>query len=297
MGKLKLELQKDRETGKVDNLNQMIAVKVRDKNNKLRKIYMHGYLIGLELANNERANNKYQSMGLIIGGVGTGKSSLTKGMAGVNGTIRDTRLSLSNYSFTTNKFCSLFHQEEQKGLPQVFDESIEGIGKLNTTAKGDKLKRTVVTGRFQLHTSYFLVDELQEFHPKLIRMCDFMIRVIRFGNKRGYFEAFTDKRKIKFIYNGLKYYGKTWSSAEIKRIPPDCRGRFPDYSGVFFDEEEYDKLKLEQTREDEDEKDKRDVALIKTIQYLHSNGLTDSEIANETGYSRDQIGHLRRTVV
>jgi hypothetical protein len=250
MAKAKLTLQRKRDSEQIDNLNQHILIKVRDKKGNLRNIPMHGYLIGLELANAERRRNEDHSIGLVVGGVGSGKTTLVKGMAGVNATLGETRFSLNNMVWTTDAFTEKYHAEKMKGKPIVWDESIDGIGKLNNSSKGERVKKSVVTGRFQLHTTYLLVDEVVEFHPKLVRMAHFLIRVMRFGTKRGYFEVYTDKRKIKFIYDGFKYYGKNWSSPEIRQILPDCRGRFPDYSNIFFNKEDYDSKKLEETREE-----------------------------------------------
>lgn len=289
--KIKISFQKHLNTNEVNKLNQIVEVKVKDKHNKLRKIYVHGYLVGLELANYERAKNKNQSIVLCIGSVGVGKSSLIKGLSGLNATIRNSRLTLDNYSWTTDDFCKKYHDEDFFGMPQVFDESIDGIGKLNNTKKGEKLKKTVVTGRFQLHTSYLLVDEVQEFHPKLVRMADILIRVRRFGNKRGYWEAYTDKRKIRFIYNGLKYYGKTWSSPEIKRILPDSKGKFPDYSNIFFDDEDYDKAKLEQTREDEEKESPKELRK-KRIEKMVEQGMTHQQIGDIEGVNRSRITQI-----
>ncbi|GAG00938.1 unnamed protein product, partial [marine sediment metagenome] len=153
--------------------------------------------------------------------------------------------------WTTDKFVKEYHNEDERGMPLIFDESIDGIGKMNTTKKGESLKKAVVTGRFMLRTGYYLTDELQEFSHKLVRMCNCLIRVRNFGFKRGYFEVYTNKNKIRFIYNGLKFYGKTWDSPEIKNVKPDCRGMFPDYGDTFYDEREYDRMKLEETKQQE----------------------------------------------
>lgn len=250
MAKAKITKQLNNKTGKIDDKNQMLLVKVRDKKRNLRNIVMHGYLMGIELANATRRINKDHSLVLCVGGVGSGKTTLIKGMAGVNATLADSNFSLKNMVWTTDAFRELYHNESMKDKPIMWDESIDGIGRLNGSTKGEKLKKTIVTGRFQLHTSYLLVDEIVEFHPKLVRMAHVLIRVMRFGTKRGYFEVYTDKRKIKFIYDGFKYYGKNWSSPEIRQILPDCRGKFPDYSGIFYDEDEYDIKKLEETRDE-----------------------------------------------
>lgn len=249
MSKAIINTQINLSTGKTDLKNQMLLVKVKDKTSRWRYIPMHGYLIGLELANAERRRNDDHSMVLCVGGVGSGKTTCITGMAGLNASIANDRFSLKNMVWTTEKFRQMYHDEKLKYLPIVWDESIDGVGRLNNSNKGEKLKKTVVTGRFQLHTSYLLVDEIVEFHPKLIRMAHVLIRIMRFGTKRGFFEAYTDKRKIKFIYDGFKFYGKNWSSPEIRKILPDCRGKFPDYGEVFFSKDDYNKQKLEETRE------------------------------------------------
>lgn len=275
--------KKVNEDGTINNKNQMLLVKIRDKRSNLSNTLMHGYLVGLELANMTRRNNDDHSIVLCVGPVGCGKTTLIKGMAALNSTLAESKFTLKNMVWTTEKFREVYHKENMKFLPIVWDESIDGVGKLNNSNKGEKLKKTVVTGRFQLHTSYLLVDEVVEFHPKLVRMAHVLIRVMRFGVKRGYFEVYTDKRKIKFIYDGFKYYGKNWSSPEIRQILPDCRGKFPDYTNRFIDKDEYDKTKLQETRDDFSEEVIWKPVKIKGFGLWCKGGMTQEQMAEEIG--------------
>jgi hypothetical protein len=77
--------------------------------------------------------------------------------------------------------------------------------------------------------------------------------VRKFYMSRGYFDVYSNKAKIKFIYKAFKEYNKTWASAEVKNINADCRGKFEDFTNIFLDESEYDKRKLDETKQLETE--------------------------------------------
>jgi hypothetical protein len=243
VNKLKVKLQ--------DTENRYVKVKVTDRFGKDKYIQMHGYLIGMEAAFQLKKEHKLHNLVIVTGSVGSGKSSLVQGVGGINAVWNKMNLGFDNISWSTEKFIEKTDREDNIGTPQWWDESIQGAGGRNMaiTSMGNKLKMAFVTKRFKKHTYYLVVDEINEYAWKLIKMSDAWINVRRFGLRRGYFDVYTNKKKIKFIYNAFKYYNATWESKQVRNINADCKGKFENYEGLFLDEDEYNRLKLEETKQ------------------------------------------------
>ena len=72
---------------------------------------------------------------------------------------------------------------------------------------------------------------------------------------------------------------------------------FPDYENIFVDEEEFNRMKIEQTRQNEDITDKKDIALIKAIQKFRELGYNNTQISNFIGLHKTTIGEKLKKVV
>lgn len=240
---MKIKLQKPE--------NKYVKVKVTDRFGTDRYIQMHGYLIGMEAAFQVKKDNKLHNLVIITGTVGAGKSSLVQGLSGVNAKWNNQQLDFDNISWSTEKFIEKTDKEDNIGTPQWWDESIQGAGgrSMAITSMGNKLKMAFVTKRFKKHTYYLVIDEINEYSWKLIKMADAWINVRRMGLRRGYFDVYTKKKHIQFIYNAFKFYNATWNSKYVKNIYPCCKGKFENYEGLFLDEDEYNRLKLEETKQ------------------------------------------------
>lgn len=247
MDKLKVKLQGEK--------NPFVKVRVKDRHGKNKIIHMHGYLIGMEAAFQMKKEHKLHNLVIITGSVGSGKSTLTEGIAGINALWNKQRLDFNNIAWSTVKFIEKTDEEDNVGVPLWWDESIQGAGgrSMAISSLGNKLKMAFVTKRFKKHTYYLVIDEINEYAWKLIKMADAWINVRRFGLTRGYFDVYTNKKKIKFIYNAFKIYNKTFDDKVVRDTKPDCKGKFSDYSDLFLDTKEYDKLKLEETKQVEDD--------------------------------------------
>jgi len=282
MGKLRI-VQNKTKKGNIDTKSQILGVELKDKNGNKKVCWVHSYLIGMEMAIKVKQVQKNSSLVLVVGAVGTGKSTLVKTIAAINGELNDTRLKWEHIHWDTENFCKAYQDEKYKGHPIIFDESIGSISRVNSTSQGEMLKRTLVTSRFMQRTAYLLVDRVEEFNHRLVVMSDILIRVRKMGMRRGYADVYTDKRKIEFIYKGFKQYKKDWSSPEIRNIKPDCKLKFEDYSNTFYDENEYDKRKLESTKQVPKEKttkteQKRVQEKITAITNMRQMGKTNKEI-------------------
>ena len=231
--------------------NPYVQVKVKDRHGKEKYIDMHGYLVGMEAAFFLKKKHEFHNLVILTGDVGSGKSTLIEGVSGVNATFSGQTLDFDNVAWATEKFIEKTDAKDNIEAPLWWDESIQGATgrSMAISALGNKLKIAFVTKRFKKHTYYLAVDEINEYAWKLIKMADAWIHVKKIGLTRGYFNVYTDKRKIKFIYNAFKFFNKDWNSNEVKNIWPDCRGKFNDYHGLFLDPNKYDELKLEETRQ------------------------------------------------
>lgn len=280
MKKIKVKI-KDKKNPK----NPYVQVKVKNRFGKEVYIDMHGYLVGMEAAFALKKNYDLHNLVILTGDVGSGKSTLIEGQAGVNATFAGQELNFDNIAWATEKFIEKTDRKDNIESPLWWDESIQGAGgrAMAISALGNKLKIAFVTKRFKRHTYYLAVDEINEYAWKLIKMADAWIHVKRIGLTRGFFNVYTDKRKIKFIYNAFKLFNKDWNSKEVKSIWPDCRGKFENYQGLFLDPKKYDELKLEQTRQLENTGGITWTEQKVKSFFYWSKGLAHREISKETG--------------
>lgn len=285
MSKIKIKLPKQ-------NHIPYVETEVIDRHNNPYKMYIHGYLVGLEAAFQLKKKNEFHNLVIVTGDVGTGKSTFIEGMAGFNAYNSGKNLSFENVAWATYKFIEYTDNENNVGCPLWWDESIQGAtGRIMAiTALGNKLKIAFVTKRFKKHTYYLAIDEINEYAWKLIKMADCWIHIKKIGLNRGYFNAFTHKNKIKFLYNAFKFFNKTWSSPEVRKVLPDCKGKFDNWNGLFLDPIEYNRLKLEETKQIEDNqninwrKEK-----VKAFALWFRGGMTQKEIAKEIDTPRSTV--------
>ena len=263
---------------------------------KIKKVDYHGYLFGLLCALKFRKDNNFHSIILVTGEVGAGKSSMVEGLAALDAHLNGQVLDFDNISWRTEPFLDKMNQSDNIAAPLLFDESVMGItGKsIGNTSIGFKLKVGFITRRFKKHTYYLLVDEICEYSEKFIKMCDAWIHVKAIGVKRGYFNCYTSKGKINFLFNAFKKYKKNWNSQLVRGVAPDGKGTYMDYSGKFFNNAEYKKRKDEETKQLEEGEGKTGNISWSPQKakgfYLWSKGnMTQQEIAHEVGVKRTTV--------
>jgi energy-coupling factor transporter ATP-binding protein EcfA2 len=278
-----------------------VEIPMQDRKGKERKIVYDGYLYGLLQAMKIKKENKLHSLVLVIGGVGSGKSTLVKGMAALDCHINELKqkLSIDDFHWSMDNVINAMDNTENLDRPIIADEWIQSGGSRGfaLTSIGNKLKIGFVTKRLKRNTYYLLVDKIQEFPEKLIEMCDCLIRVRRFGLKRGYMEIYTDIKNIYYIWNGIKNMNKQWDSKDIRIIKPDHKGTFPDYEDIFIDEEEFVKRKLEQTKQNEDSTDKKEITNINAIKKFKELGYKNTQIADFLGIHKVTVGEKLKKVI
>lgn len=242
-----------------DNFNRnpdtpYFTITLPNKKGKLIEVDYDGYILGVCNTALLRQKHNWDNLFIVTGGVGDGKSSLVEGISAYLQWQQDKQLSFDNVCWTSKAFVMKTDRDDNFNDTIWWDEAIQGAGnkKMALTRDGDALKNAIVTKRFKKHIYILLVDEIEEYSWKLIKKANAWFHVKSFGLRRGYFDCYVKKHKIQRLYNHFKKYKGTWEDKEIKWVKPDKKGRFMDYRGLFLDEKEYDKMKLEETKQVEE---------------------------------------------
>lgn len=275
-----------------------IKKELLNKDNKLQEFEFHPVIYAIIQAGLEMVKDNRHFFGLITGNVGDGKSNLVASLVSLWESEFSRRMDFDNIVWTSKRFTEKTDRDDNKTKAIWWDEAIQGATgkKVALTSEGELLKISLVTKRFKKHFYILVVDEIEEYSWKLIKMANFWFHVKTKYRQRGYFDGYLDKKKLKTIYQAFKYYKWDWSRITIK---PDVVGKFKDYLGVFFDQEEYDSRKLEETRVNEKEKDNTPISKIKNLDSqelikLKNKGLTQEEIADIKGVSQQLVSKVLR---
>ena len=101
MEKLKLVHNLTKE-GKIDEKSQFLGVELRDKNSRKKIIWIHAYLIGLSIASyHNRIKLKNSGNTLVIGSVGSGKSTIAKVCAAIDIALNGKKLTWNHIHWDT----------------------------------------------------------------------------------------------------------------------------------------------------------------------------------------------------
>jgi len=243
-----------------------VKVRLKSKAGYYKYYNIHPVLYALIEGGYALMNDKRHFFGVITGNVGDGKSNLASQLVALWEKKNKRDMTLDNVVWTTKKFIEKTDNPNNKTHAIWWDEAITGAtGRNSITTEGEMLKISIVTKRFKKHFYLLIVDEVEEYSWKLIKMANFWIHVHTKYNERGYFKCWTSKRKIKQIYQAFKYYKWDWSRITVY---PDMVGRFFDYLPSLLDEQEYDKKKLEETQVlNKDDKEKK-INIDKVNRYL-----------------------------
>jgi len=280
-----------------------VVVKVTDRHGKVKDFSFPAYLFGLIAALKAKKNMKRHAVILVAGGVGNGKSTLVQQLAYLDSLFNDYQLGFNNVCWAMDKLVEKMDTDTNKNECIWADEFIQSGGSrgMAITNIGNKLKIGFVTKRLKRNTYFLVEDELQEFPEKVVSMCDAFINVKGIGQVlRGYWDCYANRQDIMFIYKAFKEYKKRWSSPEVTRILPSAYGTFDDCDDMFLDSKEFDRLKIEETRQadgDDKKKETRDSKrekkfrkhLGKTLEFLASEGRSYRDIEELTGVDRHEI--------
>lgn len=231
---------------------------------------------------------------LVTGNVGDGKSNLAAIMAHLWEHFNNSHLDFDNIVWTSPKFVEKTDREDNKRKCIWWDEAITGAGgkKMAITKEGEMLKIAVVTKRFKQHFYILIVDEIEEYSWKLIKMANAWFHVHTKYRQRGYFKAYLDKKKIKTIYQAFKYYKWDWDRITIK---PDVTGNFHPYIDDIFGDSQYDKIKLEETKQStKNDTPSHEATKTEKVRELLYKGFKPKEIIDKVGVDSALVYRLRK---
>lgn len=196
-------------------------------------------------------DNKWDSLIVITGKVGSAKSTMAHGLAGVWEMLHKRELTIENFTWSAKGVVDFIDREGNEGQSIIFDEAIKGgTGRDIMSKEGNLLKVGLVVGRRKRHLYLMLVDELSEFNKKIISrarlLIDMRTLMVRGVETRGYFKIYNQK-ELQDIYWMLKEQKLKYISQYSATSKPFYK--FRNFEGVFLDEEEYESKKIEETRQ------------------------------------------------
>lgn len=224
-----------------------VKVEMKNKEGKLQDFHFHPSLYSLINTGIDFMKKNRHFFGLITGGVGDGKSNLAVSLGALWEYKNNRKFGFDNMVWTTKSFIEKTNREDNKTSCILWDEAIQGATgkKMALTTEGELLKISIVTKRFKKHFYILLVDEIEEYSWKLIKMANFWIHVKNQYGERGSFDMYVDKGKIKAIYQAFKYYKWDWSKVTLR---PDFKGNFNPYLNDLLSDKIYDDIKLKETQ-------------------------------------------------
>ena len=213
----------------------------------------HGYLYGCLKTMIYRKDHKKHNFIILTGDWGEGKSTLAFSLASLWEYLLGKQFGWDNIFWTPDKFIELTNKEDNKEEVLLWDEAILGATGKNmaNTSQGFLITASIGTKRFKKHLYILLINRVEKFSKDIYQLSNLWINVKSYyGVKRGYFDAYVNNEKKDKLLYWFKDMRKSNFPAKTNLkffVEPDCRGRFDDYTGLFLDEEEYDKKKLEET--------------------------------------------------
>ena len=241
----------------VNEKSPYIRCKMTDRFDKEVNIDVHGYIFGLIGFQKFKKDNEDHSVILITGLPGSGKSTFVETIAAVDSAFMGERLDMEDIAWSMDNLIKLMDSQDNKKRPVWADEFIQGTSRFNQSNIGIKLKIGFITKRFKRNTYYLVLNNMKECPETLIEMIDGYIHIKKIGFSRGYFDCWVDKQKIYNLWDNFKNYKNGWNSTWVRKIKPDCKGKFNDYRGMFLDNVKFDELKFEQTKQSEKENDSK----------------------------------------
>ena len=246
-----------------------------------------------------RVMNKLDGVIIIDGFVGAGKSNLGTGICGTWETFFKRRHNLDNVHFIVESVVKFTDREGNETMPCHFDESIQGGSSRDTITKGGHLlKITLITKRRKRHIYLFVVDNIKELSEKIVERCNVYINVqykeTQFKIIKGITRIFSKREALKIWSKWKEGSINKYKQAEAqKMINNKWSFICPDYSNIWFSEDEYDKKKVKETKLLEVKSDKVMEQRNKAIMCLLDKGVKQQEIGNAIGLSRSLIADIK----
>lgn len=201
-----------------------------------------------------RVDLKLDNFWLISGAVGSGKSTIAQGIAGIYQILFNRELSMNNFTWRADGIVEFTDQPENETQVIIQDEGIIGMtGRDGLTKSGQQLKICLVTKRRMRIFYLILIDEIQEYSQKVINRATLLLDTRFIMNKgeptRGFFKIY-NKKEIKEIYWLLKE--KKIRGIEEYKARAKPFYTFYNYEDIFVSEKDYEDKKIEETNQSDE---------------------------------------------
>jgi hypothetical protein len=248
-----------------------------------------------------RALQKFDNVILVTGSVGSGKTNIEIGLGGCwQNEFLKKPFSLDNIHFKAETITERTNLLDNKMEFLGYDEAIQGgSGRDGNSRVGKIFRKALVTKRTKRHFLVCCVDSLKELNDKLIERSFVWIHVYTTRDKKGKYrrgrtKIFNKKQAI-IVWDDLKQKKVIDTEDHYifkqKRITIDTM----NYMGVWFNEEDYDKKKSDETNllDTDNKSDKVMLQRNRLIKFCLDNGFKQIEVANVSGLGRGTIGDIK----
>lgn len=249
----------------------------------------------------QRQLDKFDNVVIITGGVGSGKSNASKCICGTYQEYFNKKpYTLDNVYFLIEKVLDSLNATDNYGEAINYDEAVQGAtGKDGITKIGYILRKAFITKRKKGHLITLCIDNPKELNDKVIERCIAWYHVYYIRTKtgrriKGLFKVFSDKQ-LQQVYEDLKKGKVRFVEQHYIYRNNHKSARFKNYSNIFYDEDEYDNKKDQETNLIEGEvEDRFKVHRDLLIEHLSLKGYKHPEIAKIVGLDKTTIGDIVR---
>jgi len=250
-----------------------------------------------------RADHSLDNVIIITGFVGSGKSNLGDGIAGLwQRYFLKKEYTLDHVHFSATSVVKQTDREDNEFEVIKFDEAIiGGSGRAVLTNEGNQLKEALITKRRKKHLWIFIVDEIKELNQKIVTRCNLLIDVSYNKNKKtgsyrkGLFKIYSSREALE-IYDLMKEKKiRTLKDYKPRHFKLTYNSKY--YKDIFFSEKDYDNKKILETKQLNKQVNTDREQRNKLIYYMHKEkGIKQVEIAKELNMHKTTIGEIIKKV-
>jgi len=209
------------------------------------------YIVRLAI---ERAENNLDTLVIITGKVGSGKSNIGIGLGILYEYLKGRKLTLDDIYFTPENFLGAFYSKENATKALIYDEAVTGAtGRDSMSMVGKYLRNALITKRYKRHFIILNIDNIKELSDKVIERSVVWIHVYyrKYYNKyvKGIFKIFPPE-VAEIIWEDLK--NKKYLRIDSHPLFRSNRLSFKAnyYLNINFTEKEYQEKKESETNQD-----------------------------------------------
>jgi len=255
---------------------------------KVGELYYDGYIYKAIDNCVERQKRKYDNLLIVVGKVGTGKSTLAIQLCHLYSHMTGLKFDHKNIVFSGEEF---FRAGQKANQIILYDEAIEGLMSSNWANKMSKYTVQLLNMNRKFRNFYVLcIPSITKLNYDIVQRAHIVFRTYTKGFNRGFGGMYPDKGNCASNF----YYG------EKKRRPfpmkPLRTFKFLDHSEKIIDVKAYEKAKTRaiQTLMDKDETSNATLYQKKYYRMLNSTELTTKQLATILDVHRTNVDRDKR---